>query len=342
MFKIIVASLFITVYVLAEAPVLKTGQSQSYNEYGHVITDGSIKDDGYYQKGKARSYSHDGVVVKDNATGLVWQNSETVNRPWVTRENWDLGNYNDTSGDTAANYCLNLSLGGYTNWRLSTVEELETLVDFSQYDPAVKEGLFGHILSSSYWSFTTVSSIPNNAWTVNFYTGGTGRLSKYFIRYFRCVEGGRLEPSNFSRSGEIVTDSATGLQWQDDERVKNWAYGWIEAINFCEHTLALGGHSDWRLPNVNELFSIADYARDNPAIDTAFVNIHTPGSYTYWTSTSGAEETYRALTVRFSDGTTGGSNKYDAGGSSRYPARCVRDNTSASSFLPSVVMYLFN
>ncbi len=339
MFKMIVISLFVTVCALAEAPVLKTGQTQSYNLYGHVVTDGSIKDDGYYQKGKARSYSRSGDVVTDNATGLEWQDSEITNRRWVTQENFDLGYYDDISGDTAATYCLDLPLGNHSDWRLPTVEELGTLVDSSQYDPAVKEGLFAHILSSNFWSFTTESFYPYSAWTVNFYTGGSGQLNKNYIRYFRCVRGKQMVPSNFSRSGEIVTDSSTGLQWQDDEEHTNWAYIWTDAISFCENTLTLGGHNDWRMPNINELSSIVDYSRDNPAMDDAFVNIHVPGSYTYWSSTSDAEHPYAASIVRFSDGATGGSNK---GGDliSRLPVRCVRGNIH--HFNPSVIMYLLN
>jgi hypothetical protein len=40
---------------------------------------------------------------------------------------------------------------------------------------------------------------------------------------------------------------------------------WCAALDYCEG-LKLGGHDDWRLPNLRELQSILDYGR-YPAID---------------------------------------------------------------------------
>ena len=44
-------------------------------------------------------------------------------------------------------------------------------------------------------------------------------------------------------------------------------YTWEQAFTYCEN-FTLGGYSDWRLPNRNELQSIVDYSRYNPSIDT--------------------------------------------------------------------------
>jgi hypothetical protein len=85
--------------------------------------------------------------------------------------------------------------------------------------------------------------------------------------------------SEFSRSGDIVTDSETGFMWEDQSTI---AYNnWKGAIDYCEN-LTLGGYSDWRLPNINELRSIVDYGRNSPAIDPVFQNTY---SSWYWTST---------------------------------------------------------
>ena len=74
--------------------------------------------------------------------------------------------------------------------------------------------------------------------------------------------------ADFSRDGGIVKDSVTGLEWQDDDIGDKME--WREAISHCESDVSLGGHGDWRLPNVNELKSIIDRSRYNPAIVTAF------------------------------------------------------------------------
>jgi hypothetical protein len=54
-----------------------------------------------------------------------------------------------------------------------------------------------------------------------------------------------------------VSDLVTGLMWQQAHNEKR--LGWYVAKRRCE-ALTLGGHSDWRLPNVKELFSIADFS----------------------------------------------------------------------------------
>ena len=73
---------------------------------------------------------------------------------------------------------------------------------------------------------------------------------------------GVMANAGFSRQGDIVTDSISKLQWQDDKIGKEM--GWKDAIDHCE-ALNLGGYSDWRLPNLNELKSIVNRDKYNPA-----------------------------------------------------------------------------
>jgi len=94
------------------------------------VADGTLKDDGYYQKGVTPSYSRNQSteIVTNNITGLQWQDDAdvvTVTKPWVIQTSYDEGDYNNTSGDTATTYCLlPLLLGGFTDWRLPSVIEL--------------------------------------------------------------------------------------------------------------------------------------------------------------------------------------------------------------------------
>ncbi len=89
--------------------------------------------------------------------------------------------------------------------------------------------------------------------------------------------------ADMSRSGEIVTDSKTKLMWQDNADASSITRNWQGAIDYCE-ALNFGGYTDWRLPNINELKSITDRTRNNPAINPAFVNVTTNNNY--WSSTS--------------------------------------------------------
>ena len=319
--------LFIAIFLTAihAAPLLKTGQTKSYDQNGNEVTDGSIKDDGYYQMGSARNYSSGNIVI-DKVTGLQWQDNESISKRWLSDTNYDTcknnsgsSDCNDTSGDTADTYCKNLSLGGYSDWRLPTIEELETLVDEGNYDPGVTKHLFQHISSDYYWSSTTNAESADDARIVDFYDGVSSYGSKKYSNHVRCVRGKQLETSKFTRSGDIVSDSVTGLSWQDNTVVKSTVKSWIKAIEYCEN-LTLGGHNDWRLPNRKELLFIADRSKSYPAINSAFQNVSWT-YHSYWSSTTYANLTSDAWIVRFGNGLSSISSKNNG-----HYVRCVRNN----------------
>jgi hypothetical protein len=145
------------------APALKlkkTGQTVSYYP----------KDDGDYQKGITPNYTRDDSkeVVMDNVTGLMWQDDSdaaTVKKPWVTQANYHDGNYSNTSGDTPTTYCAELTLGDYSDWRLPSVEELESIVDFGRVSPSINPA-FIHIVSHYYWSSTAYAGGAYGVWFV--------------------------------------------------------------------------------------------------------------------------------------------------------------------------------
>jgi len=125
--------------------------------------------------------------------------------------------------------------------------------------------------------------------------------------------------ADFSRSSEgIVTDNITTLQWQDDYSDNGGSVKivvWEAAIDYCE-ALTLGGYDDWRLPNINELKSIIDRSRFNPAI----VSVFEYTSNKYWSSTTSKDNDRDAWNVYFSYGTDSWDHKDNSG-----YVRCVRD-----------------
>ncbi len=135
-----------------------------------------------------------------------------------------------------------------------------------------------------------------------------------------------LASAGFSRNDAIVTDNSTALQWQDDK--VGDAMKWEEAISYCED-LNLSSHEDWRLPNYNELNSIVDRTKSEPATDSIFKNINF--SY-YWSSTTVMYSDYNynsfswAFTIDFEGGYTGWGYRNDKNNDkvvSLY-VRCVR------------------
>jgi hypothetical protein len=118
-----------------------------------------------------------------------------------------------------------------------------------------------------------------------------------------------------------VTDQRTGLMWQQGEP---GSMTWGAALVHCEG-LSLGGHTDWRLPNVKELESITDDARYNPAIDTTY--FPNAQASDYWSSTTYASYPDYAWHVHFYGGGVGAhyAKDYDY-----YYVRCVRAGQSES------------
>ena len=118
-------------------------------------------------------------------------------------------------------------------------------------------------------------------------------------------------------SAQIVTDSTTGLSWQDDMDAKTKQMLWGSSISYCE-SLTLGGYSDWRLPNINELKTIIDTSGVSPAISYHFENVSSDDYY--WSSTTSSSYKYSAFVVYSANGFVFISPK----NYSSFLVRCVR------------------
>ena len=114
-------------------------------------------------------------------------------------------------------------------------------------------------------------------------------------------------------ANDVVVDPETGLMWQDSSTIVSKS--WSSAKNYCSE-LILKGQSDWRLPHIDELMSITDRSKYNPAIKSIFK--HTKSSW-YWSSTEYKDNSSKAWLVSFSNGN---GNYYAK--SDDYYVRCVR------------------
>jgi hypothetical protein len=151
------------------APVAATGQTTCYDAAGSEISCTGTGQDGDLQKGVAspspRFTDNGDGTVRDNLTGLMW--AQDANLASGTKT-WQ----------EAIDYSNNLSLGlegcgsNYTNWRLPNRNELNSLVDAGNYNPALTSGHpFSNVQSSFYWSSTTIASNTDFAWSVLMYYG---------------------------------------------------------------------------------------------------------------------------------------------------------------------------
>ena len=158
--------------LLADGPVVKTGQTTVYKQ----------GDDGTYQAGIARSYTRTNGVVKDNATGLEWQDDYSDNGGTIKKDaNWE----------DAKTYCANLTLDDKNDWRLPSIEELVRITDKARMNPAIDSTFVIVGLAYDYWSSTVTVSDSNAAWFVGFNDGHVGWHPKYYGLYVRCVRSRR-------------------------------------------------------------------------------------------------------------------------------------------------------
>jgi hypothetical protein len=167
------------------APAVWSGQMTSY----------ATGDDGALQKGVhwviPRFLDNLDGTLTDKATGLIWLR----NADCFGQRTW-----NDALSD-----CNGLSNGqcGLTDgssagdWRLPSIRELHSVIDYSQYNPAI--GFFAFLLIQNlrfnifnyYWSSTTEAPGPDLAWYVYMRDGDVDLDHKIHSFYVWPVRGGR-------------------------------------------------------------------------------------------------------------------------------------------------------
>jgi hypothetical protein len=279
---IISAVLFLS-SVCPAGPVTDTGQIGDY-----TTTFGEDSD--YTCNPPSYSFFFD-VVVVDSVTGLMWQKATAPPGTYTWAE--------------AVTYCDNLTIGGYYDWRLPTIKELAGITSYRSSSKLIDILYFPDTFADVYWSSTDYVLDTTNAWGMNF-SGGMTMYGKGGKHYVRAVRGGQTANNFVDNNDGTITDTDSGLTWQ--QATAPGTYTWEQALVYCE-SLALGNHSDWRLPAVKELQSIADYSRTGPAINTTFFSDTQTGSNMYWSSTTRGANSSDTWNVTFDKGTIGYGNK---------------------------------
>lgn len=292
--------------------VVDTGQTKCFDNWQEIAPPKSGQpfhgqDAQYHGPQPAYQDNGDGTITDLN-TGLMWQ------------KQFDLGR-KQTFAEAKAG-AAKCKTGGHTDWRLPTIKELYSLINFSggmgnwpakpYLDTKYFQFIYGdpnqgeREIDAQYWSATEyVGRTMRGAATVFGVNFADGRIKGYprdfgmggqpFREFVRYVRGNpNYGRNDFHDSGDgTILDRATGLIWQKGDSGK--ALNWEQALAYAE-ALNLAGHSDWRLPNAKELQSIVNYGRApdaadpkarGPAIDPVF-QITNAESY-FWTGTTHLE-----------------------------------------------------
>ncbi|MCP4366007.1 MAG: DUF1566 domain-containing protein [Planctomycetes bacterium] len=135
-------------------------------------------------------------TVTDSLTGLIWlKNADCAGTSviWDTAVDYANALYDGcTSCFGTAGDC-GLSDGSTAGqWRLPNIKELQSLIDFGQYDPALPSGHpFTGVQSYSYWSGSTYASTTSGAWVVYLVDGYVIDNVKATTYYAWPVRGGQ-------------------------------------------------------------------------------------------------------------------------------------------------------
>lgn len=118
------------------------------------------------------------IITRDEQTGLEWSAR-------------DIGSFtNKAKNSAAAKACADLTLGGHSDWRLPTIEELESIRDCSRYDPAIDTDAFPDCPSAWFWSSTRHAYDPASyAWFVYFGYGNASDGNRNYNYRVRAVRG---------------------------------------------------------------------------------------------------------------------------------------------------------
>ncbi len=224
----------------------------------------------------------------DAWTGLMWAKaSEPLMAP-----------------DVALASCASQTYGGFDDWRLPTMGELESLVDRSRTGPASSlpdAEWFTDWLFHEYWSGTPELGASVQYGSPAFYDqdffDGRGGIDAFNTplgdpapRPVRCVRGGssaipgapavtRFVPD---AKGLVVMDRLSGLYWQ-------WYYSSATmdataAAQWCTKNTAGMPGTGWRLPTAGEFQQVADRSRNPPKVVAALA----APSGSFWTSSPGS------------------------------------------------------
>lgn len=258
----------------------------------------------------AKNFTSTEDLVTDNLTGLIWQRTLPDVYDGCTGSSGALCKWQE-----AVSYCENLTYADHNDWRLPTIEEYSTIVDYGKSGPSIDTAIFLNNSSKPYWSSTIRPDSINYAWIMDFVDGKVDFFDKSKQYYTRCVREGiptnsKTYVESIENSEKIITDSETSLIWVG---VSGKGKDWMSALKYCEN-LVYAGSADWRLPNINELKTLVTYSQTGPA--TLFPELYV---YSYWSSTGYFDYNYHAWYLDFNSGKIHVQSK-----SSSYYVICVK------------------
>ena len=170
------------------APVPRTGQTLCYDVDGFQLSCSGTGQDGEYQKGVAwpspRFTDNNNGTITDNLTGLIWLKDANC----FGLRTWNIA-LSDSNG-LLSGQCDLMDGSSVGDWRLPNRNELFSLFDIENYDPALPSGHpFYNVRFFDYWSSSTRIDRTNEVRTVNMDIAGVYSADKNFNQGVWPVRG---------------------------------------------------------------------------------------------------------------------------------------------------------
>lgn len=290
----------ITGCVIADSyssPFFKTGQTLCYNNNSVETCTGNTGSDFYGQEPEPNfSYTahnfelrSEDTVVEETVSGLFWQRDTLGNYGYGKEDDFHYycNAHSSCTFDEAEAYCSNLRLGGYNNWRLPTITEFSTIMNYYGNENRI-DSIFTNT-REEYWTQEGKIFSSVNGTLANPENNSTHQI--------KCVRSGngcstlqcmpKEKQKNYDFADIFITSDQNTefVFWYFDNpaaQKKNWK----EALEYCKNR-DVNGLNKMRLPTVNELISLIGSRRI--ITDKA------------WTSTTLKGDATKAYAVDFSN-----------------------------------------
>ncbi|MBI5376806.1 MAG: DUF1566 domain-containing protein [Candidatus Schekmanbacteria bacterium] len=315
-----------------------------------------------------RFTDNDDETVTDNLTGLMWTKDGNLpngyktwqealdyiaslnNSNYLGFNDWRLPNVNELKSLLNADEpdsSIWLNTLGFNNVQASNYWSSSTYTSYTSYAWCVDMDLGVYVNGKTYdyyvWPVRSGQSGLFGSSVISLPQTGQSKCYETFGAEIACTGTGQdgdiqagvawPNPRFTDNVDETVTDNLTGLMWTKDGNLPNGYKKWQEALDYIASLNSSNylGFNDWRLPNANELKSIAN--ADEPDSTTwlntqGFNNVQ---ASSYWSSSTWASYTYFAWRVDLRGGVVWDGNK--GGYNYVWPVRSVQSGL----FVPSVI-----
>jgi hypothetical protein len=127
------------------------------------------------------------MTVTDTITKLTWKRCSEGQSGGAC----ELGTATTHTLPAALQLATTSTFTGKNDWRLPTIKELATILEYQCTMPAINTAVFPATPATNFWSSSRYAGYSDGGWNINFNDGVHDSCSKNFSLYVRLVRGGQ-------------------------------------------------------------------------------------------------------------------------------------------------------